>query len=198
MTTLNQAVKTFNTRRAAQDALNNEYKTRERVEKLEEWRLQVKSHDYDRRIYAVECWRRRGFWGRIQWLFFGAMLLLGVSVATAAPGLYSTTVYKEETFTRVLTWTDSVGALVDLTGYHATMRVYYSPAGSSSLLLTLTETSGLTLGGAAGTITWVMTDSQTKLFPVGPCRYELRVTDSTGVVTYLLYGNLTVRDRGNL
>lgn len=125
-------------------------------------------------------------------------LLLCCTLAWAAPGLYSTTCYREETFSRTLAWTDSTGAAVDLTGYTANLRIYYAPVGSSTLILTLTDTAGLTLGGGAGTIDWAMTDAQTKRFPIGPCNYELRVTNATGTVTYLLYGTLTVRDRGTL
>lgn len=201
MTTLNQAVRTFNVHRAAQDALNNEYKTRQRVDDLER-----RMNEEEKR--QTHTWKILGdfmylsFWKRLRWLLRGpGVFLLVLVLATsllAAPGLYSTTLYREETFTRVLTWRDSTSALVNLTGYHANLRIYYSPAGSDTLILTLTDTSGLTLGGVLGTVTWIMTDAQTKLFPVGPCRYELRMTDSGGGVTYLLYGNLTVRDRGNL
>ena len=69
MTTLNQAVKTFNQRQATQAALRNEQLTRERVEKL------------DRRLDALVDWAtqetmwvqilRRGFWGRLRWLMRG-------------------------------------------------------------------------------------------------------------------------------
>jgi hypothetical protein len=201
MTTLNQAVKTLNQREATQAALRNEQITRERVGKLE-YLVGVVPATYSpsitARLESLERHVRRGFRARLRWLFFGAVLLLSVSLASAAPGLYSTHVYQGETFTRNLTWTDDTGSLVDLTGYHAELKVLTASAGSSTLLLRLTDASGLTLGGGAGTIDWVMTDAQTRALPIGPCRYELRVTNASGVVIYILYGNLSIRDRGNL
>lgn len=66
MTTLNQAFKSFNVRRATEAALNNEQKTRERVERLE-----FQGVDKSERLKRLERFVRAGFWARMRWLFRG-------------------------------------------------------------------------------------------------------------------------------
>lgn len=123
------------------------------------------------------------------------LAMLCAASAFADPGLYRTTLSQGESFSRTLTWTDSGGNLVNLTGYTAKMDLRSSPVGSTTALLTLTDTSGLTLGGAAGTIVWEMTDVQTLLLPTGTVAYDLRLTSGGGEVTYLIYGTIAVRAR---
>lgn len=123
-----------------------------------------------------------------------AFLLLSLCATglRADPGLYSPNAYRGETFTRVLTWRDSSGDLVDLGGYSAKLQLRDSI--TNALILELTSSSGLTLGGSAGTITWQMTTAQTIALPTGSLAYDLRMTNGTGVVTFLLYGYVTVYD----
>jgi hypothetical protein len=129
------------------------------------------------------AWRRLG------------CIVLALALAApvmAEPGLYSPNCRKGETFVRVLTWRDSGGALVDLTGYTAKLQIRY-PA-SKTVVITLTQASGLTLGGALGTITWTLSPTQTLTLPIGPNSYDLRMTSGSGVVLFLVYGNLVVQE----
>ena len=66
MSTLNQAVRTYNQRRATEAALTNELVTRQRVERLEDT-LGV----FARELAAFTALRFGGFWGRLRWLFTG-------------------------------------------------------------------------------------------------------------------------------
>ncbi len=70
MTTLNQAVKTFNQRMATQAALKNAQLTRERVMKLE--RI-IDGDHRDLGALSAEFYyfQRAGFWHRLGWLIFG-------------------------------------------------------------------------------------------------------------------------------
>jgi hypothetical protein len=83
-----------------------------------------------------------------------------------------------------LTWRDSTGAAVDMTGYTAAMTL--SVPGAAPVVLT--GTSGLALGGALGTITFDMTSAVTAGWPAS-FPYELFVTSPAGFVTKLLYGD---------
>src|SRR5512139_3193680 len=83
----------------------------------------------------------------------------------AEPGLWNPNCRQGETFVRVITWKDSSGALVNLSGYSAKIQLRDSQ--TSAIIDEFTDTTGITLGGAAGTITWTMTATETVLFPVG-------------------------------
>lgn len=119
-------------------------------------------------------------------------VLLCVGFVSAEPGLYSPNAYRGETFSRVITWRDSAGALVNLTGYSAKIQIRDTV--SNSVLDEFAVGTGLTLGGALGTITWEMTAAETLALPTGNLAYDLRMTSGTSVVTYLLYGYVNVRE----
>jgi len=119
-----------------------------------------------------------------------AVVLMPVAARCSEPGLYSPIVWRGETFSRVITWYDSSDALIDLTSY--TAKMYIRNKGGT-LLLELTNSSGLTLGGTAGTITWLMTSAQTSLLSIGDNPYDLKLTTGGGTVVYLIYGVITVR-----
>ncbi len=111
----------------------------------------------------------------------------------AEPGLWSPNCRQGETFTRVITWKDSTGALVNLTGYTAKLQLRDTV--SATVVDEFTDTTGLALGGAAGTITWTMTATETAALPVGSLVYDLRLTSGASVVTYLLAGFVHVQKR---
>ncbi len=111
----------------------------------------------------------------------------------AEPGLWNPNCRQGETFVRVITWKDSAGALVNLTGYTAKLQLRDTQ--TNSVIDDFTDTTGLALGGVAGTITWTMTATETVLLPVGSVSYDLRLTSGTSVVTYLLYGHVNVHAR---
>jgi|TARA_R110000744_G_scaffold32469_9_gene76005 hypothetical protein len=92
------------------------------------------------------------------------------------------------TFSRVITYTDSSGVLVDLTGYTAELQVREKVTSATAIL-----TKVPTLGGALGTISWTFTPTETATLTASKYAYALELTktaDST--VTRLVEGALTV------
>ncbi len=85
-----------------------------------------------------------------------------------------------ETFSRVLTYRDAAGALVNLTGYTARMPV----RGAAS--------PTLVLGGGLGTIRFTFSAAQTAAMPPGNYDYDLYLTAPGGDVACLLSGRIEV------
>jgi len=106
-------------------------------------------------------------------------------------GIYDITAEQGATFARTLTWRDALAVPIVLTGYTAKMQVRKS-LDADSALLTLSTVSGITLGGAAGTIALEVSASKMSQVPAGTYYYDLELTDSAGKVTRLLQGKFTV------
>ena len=105
-------------------------------------------------------------------------------------GAYNLVVDQRTTLHRVITWKQSNGSPVDLTGYTAHLQVRQS-ADAASTVFDLTDVSGLTLGGALGTIT--IDISATALAAVDPGTYEYDLLMTAGSnVTKLLAGEFTI------
>jgi hypothetical protein len=103
------------------------------------------------------------------------------------PGTYSRTVYCGATWERTFTFKIN-GTLVNWTGYTAKMQV--KEFLNSSAVITLTSSSGITLGGSAGTIAVVISSALTGAVTPGTYIYDLEVTN--GSITYrVLEGKLT-------
>lgn len=105
------------------------------------------------------------------------------------------------TFSKVLTLADSNDNLINLTGYTARMHVRASYAAETTLAELTTENGGITLGGAAGTITLLIAAAAMAAIPVldtpgtPPSRvavYDLEIIGGSGVVTRLLQGKFTI------
>lgn len=95
------------------------------------------------------------------------------------------------TYTDTITFRDSAGALVNLTGYTAAMKIRPTVE-SSTVSLSLTQASGLTLGGAAGTVLITISAAQSTALDSGNFVYDLKVTSAGGVATRLVEGTVTV------
>jgi hypothetical protein len=116
-----------------------------------------------------------------------------------AAGTYDLQIEAGATCRRVLTWlTGSPPVAVDLTGYtaHAQLRDT-----SRTAVVDLTVGSGLTLGGSAGTITLLITATQTAalqqasqplLEPRRVGSWDLKLTAPDGTVIRLLEGAILV------
>jgi hypothetical protein len=95
------------------------------------------------------------------------------------------------TFSRQITWLDSNGAPLDLTGYTARMQVR-ATVDASSALFNLTSGAGdITLGGAAGTITIAISATATAAVAAGCYVYDLELVDGATVYR-LLQGEFEV------
>ena len=96
------------------------------------------------------------------------------------------------TYELTVTWKDSTGAAINLTGYSARMQVRETYS-SASTIVSLTNGSGITLGGAAGTIA-ILISATTTAALTAPFSgvYDLELVSAGGVVTRLLQGAATV------
>lgn len=112
--------------------------------------------------------------------------------------IYNITCDQGATFSRVITYKDSDGALVNLTGYTARMHVraqIEAPSPDVSPLIALTTTNGrITLGGALGTVTLSISAADTAALSAGTYYYDLEMVsgDSPVVVTRLIQGTFVV------
>lgn len=105
-------------------------------------------------------------------------------------GIYNITCYQGATYTETFTIKISDIA-VNLTGYSAAMQIRRSHEDATSVY-TLVSGDGITLGGAAGTITLLIAYADTELLEAGQYLYDLEITSSGGVKDRLLQGTFTV------
>ena len=107
-------------------------------------------------------------------------------------GILNLTVEQGATFSRVITWRDANEAAINLTGYTARMQARRSIGAGSTFINLTTENGGITLGGAAGTITLTISATDTAALTEQSGHYDLEVVSAGGVVTRLLQGEITV------
>ena len=105
---------------------------------------------------------------------------------------FDLTINQGATFELTVTWKDSAGTAINLTGYSARMQVRETYSSSTSIV-SLTSGAGITLGGAAGTIAIVVSATTTAAL-TAPFSgvYDLELVSAGGVVTRLLQGAATV------
>lgn len=96
------------------------------------------------------------------------------------------------TFSRIFTWQDAAANPVNLTGYTARMQVRDEADSSTAALSLTTENSRITLGGTAGTITLLVSATDTAAVVAGEYVYDLEIVSGAGTVTRLIQGCFTV------
>jgi len=94
-------------------------------------------------------------------------------------------------FSTVITYSDDAAALVNLTGCTGRMQVRKF-AGSPAANITLTNGSGVTLGGAAGTITITISSAALSQVPAGAYVYDVEIVDTSSKVLKVISGSFTV------
>lgn len=102
-------------------------------------------------------------------------------------GKYNFSIEQNSDFHRVITWKDEAGTAINLTGATATL-IARNEETDTTPALNLTHTSGLVLGGAAGTITISLDDTDTAALNFNTARYTLKVND-----TILLRGLVSLK-----
>ena len=108
-----------------------------------------------------------------------------------AAGTLDFTIEQGATFNLLLTWKIN-NTLVNLTGYTARLQARVDVEDSELILSLTTSNGGITLGGAAGTISLDQTATQTTLLPAGTYVYDLELIASNSTVTRLVQGELLV------
>jgi hypothetical protein len=106
------------------------------------------------------------------------------------PATYNITAYQGATYDLNLTWAIG-GTAVNLTNYTAAMQVREN-AQATATILSLTNGSGITLGGTAGTIAVNVTATTMGAAVAGFYVYDLELS-SGSQVTRLLQGGFTIQ-----
>lgn len=95
-------------------------------------------------------------------------------------------------FTLNLAWKDSLGVLVNTTGYTAKLTVRNLPTATLRLYLDLTTAnSKITLGGLVHNVVAKASAADTSAMPPGNYAYDLELIAGTGEVASLLTGIVT-------
>ena len=101
--------------------------------------------------------------------------------------------YVGDTVTVAASYKDSGGVLIDLTGYSAKMDI--KTRGGTEVLLALTDSSGIVLGGTPNNITITITAAQSATLGAGTFASDLVLTTPLSTVNTLFSFNLTLRPR---
>jgi len=108
---------------------------------------------------------------------------------TTNPGKYIMRVYRGATFKKVITWKDENNVVVNVTGFKARLHMRETVESSTPFLTLTTENGGITLGGAAGTITLQTSASATSAILATEGVYDLEMIAQDNItVTRLLEG----------
>lgn len=110
---------------------------------------------------------------------------------SVSPGYLNLTFSQGATWKLSLTYTNSQGSPIDLTNYTARMqaRVSYD---STAVALNLTNGTGITLGGTAGTVNLLVPASTTAAIGAAQYVYDMELVSNSGEVTRLIEGTLVV------
>jgi len=100
---------------------------------------------------------------------------------TTHPGKYNLYLYRGATFTRIITWKDKTGTLIDLTGFTARLHMRETVDAATPFLTLTTENGGIALGGIAGTIALLATATATAAITAMEGVYDLELIASDGV-----------------
>jgi hypothetical protein len=105
-------------------------------------------------------------------------------------GIYHIKMDQGSTFSLVLTYKDSGGNVIDLSGYTARMQMRRNHQDDSLIDLT-TENGRIALGGVAGTVTLTIAATDTAALPPVEGVYDLEIV-SGAVVDKLLAGTFSI------
>ena len=104
---------------------------------------------------------------------------------------YKISIDQGATYSLALTYKDSAGAAINLTGYTAAMQIR-SSYDSTSTIVSLTSSAGIVITAATGLLTVNITSTQTTALTPGTYVYDLEITSASNVVTRLIQGSVIV------
>ncbi len=110
-------------------------------------------------------------------------------------GIYDFYIEQGATFQKIISWKDSNGDPIDLTGFTARMQ-FRSQISSDTVLMTATTENGkIVLGNGLGTVTITLSATETADFDFACAVYDLELQSSPlngSIVTRLLEGSVNV------
>lgn len=107
-------------------------------------------------------------------------------------GIYDIYIEQGATYNQPLVWKDSSGTAVNVTGYTARMQIRKTVDATTIILTLTTENGRITVGGANGLITLLVSAADTAALTTFCGVYDLEVISPTGVVTRLLEGQVEI------
>jgi len=105
---------------------------------------------------------------------------------------YNVLIDQGSTYTLALTYKDSSGAAINLTGYTAAMQIRDTVNSATTQLSLSSPSSGIVITAATGLITITITATQTRGLVANTYVYDLEITSGSGVVTRLIQGSVIV------
>jgi hypothetical protein len=111
---------------------------------------------------------------------------------TITPGNFNFTIFCGGTFNYVITWKDQNGALINLMGYSAEMKIRSSLTDPTVLLDLTSSNGGIALGGTAGTVTLNASAATTAALAPGCAVYDLKLTNGSDN-EFLLQGTINIQ-----
>lgn len=105
---------------------------------------------------------------------------------------YSITIEQGADFPFLITWTDSAGTIIDITGYSAQFMIRQNYTDVTPLVSLSSPSNGITLGGTAGTISIDIPFTTTAALPAMLGEYDLKLIDPSGKPIRLLEGSATI------
>lgn len=107
-------------------------------------------------------------------------------------GIYDIYIEQGATYNQPLVWKDSSGTAINVTGYTARMQIRKTVDATTIILTLTTENGRITVGGANGLITLLVSAADTAALTTFCGVYDLEVISPAGVVTRLLEGQVEV------
>ena len=107
-----------------------------------------------------------------------------------APGTYNMTIQRRSDHSVDVTLKDSGGSAVNLTGYTLASQVWNPDRTTKAADATVSVT-----GASGGTFTWSVTDTQTALLTLDEYKYDVLLTNPSGLKEYWIEGTINM-DQG--
>jgi len=102
-----------------------------------------------------------------------------------APGTYNMTIQRASDHQVSVTLKDSNNAAVNLTGYSIASQVWDAARTAKAADVTCAITTA-----SAGTWTWTLTDTQTTAFTADEYKYDVQLTNPSGLKEYWIEGTI--------
>ena len=107
-------------------------------------------------------------------------------------GIYHINIEQGSTYNRTLTYKQSNGNPVNLSGFTAQMHMRKNIDDAATVLELSTSNNRITLGGSNGTIALTITATDTGNFPAIEGVYDLEINNGSDIIEKVIAGTFTV------